>query len=180
MTHVNRDQTLQLTVKRENGKSLGSCSIDAANMIRDFTLAGARLLQKLAANELSSEVDESMHIDDSDSKESFGPWETIRDTGIPSCVKCITFTIAEGAATPAALEQLRRQFPGVIVVTDGAIAVRENTREKHEEEEAKIQRCERKASTSPPKAAAVRRSRQKRSPRIPPHTMVRRSGAGKN
>jgi hypothetical protein len=127
-----------------------------------------------------------VYISDPDSEESpereiektFMSWATIRRTVIPSCVERIKFTITEDA-TPAVLEQLQAQFPGVTIVIDGDISAGENARGELEEEEAKMEQRETKASTSPPKPAAERRPRRNRSPRILlPHPMLRRSEAG--
>jgi hypothetical protein len=150
---VNRYQTLQITVQDEDEESLGSCSVDAADIIKEFVLAGAGFLHEIVKDKVRQqppEVDEGVHIDDRDSvlgtqdilepaaEEKHMSWDAIRASVIPSFVKDITFTITEELSTPSNLEQLQAHFPGVATVIDTVFAAGDRARKELEQEKARI------------------------------------------
>jgi hypothetical protein len=68
-THANRPKTLQLFAE-DDGESLGSCSIDTADLTAEFIRAGAGFFGELLRDRVQQqpvEVDEGVHIDDRDS-----------------------------------------------------------------------------------------------------------------
>jgi hypothetical protein len=154
-TYATRYQTLQLFVEDEDGDSLGSCRIDAADIITEFIHAGAGFIGELLKDKVQPiEVDESVHSDDRDSVlgmqdtttnfaepeagEKSTSWDALRRSVIPSYVKDITFTITEEDLTGTTLEQLQTQFPGVAIVMDGVIATGEKIRKELEQEKARL------------------------------------------
>jgi hypothetical protein len=153
-TYATRYQTLQLYVEDEDGDSLGSCKIDAADIITDFVHAGAGFIGELLKDKVQPIEVDGVHIDDRDSVlgtqdaatnfaepeagEKSMSWDALRGSVIPSCVKDITFTITEEDLTTTTLEQLQNQFPGVAIVMDGVIAVGEKARKEPEQKKARI------------------------------------------
>jgi hypothetical protein len=53
---VNRYQTLQITVQDEDEESLGSCSVDAADIIKEFVLAGAGFLHEIVKDKVRQQL----------------------------------------------------------------------------------------------------------------------------
>jgi hypothetical protein len=154
-SHTNRYQTIQLFAEDEDGESLGSCSVEAADVITEFVMAGLGFFQEIVKDKVQqqpSEVDEDVNDRDSvlgtqdgpenlpepESEEKTLSWDAIRASVIPSFVKDVTFTIAEGDSTTANLEQLQAQFSGVATAVETVFAAGEKARKELEQEKARI------------------------------------------
>ncbi|KAL1792725.1 hypothetical protein ACET3X_009232 [Alternaria dauci] len=147
-------QTLELHLTDQDGDSLGSCEVDAENMVMDFVSAAAAFLKELVEDPVQpkkglTEADKGVHVDDRDSvlgsqtqespirdtpdnlheqdvRESTASWEAIREANIPSCVKEISFTINDEDLVPELREKLKSSYPGVTIVTPGTMTEKEN------------------------------------------------------
>jgi hypothetical protein len=147
---------LELHVKDGDGESLGSCDISPENIVMDFVGAAAVFLTELTKDSyqrknVSTEVDEGVHIDDHDSvlgsqtqdtadlpEQDAGrktpSWEAFRESNIPPCIRDVSFTINDEDLTPEVSKRLRDDYPGVNIVTPSTKAKEDTAREARAKE----------------------------------------------
>ncbi|CAA9956417.1 hypothetical protein PTMSG1_00025 [Pyrenophora teres f. maculata] len=132
---ANLPKTLELSVKDQDGRFLGSCTIETRDMMKDFVSAGAGFCEALTKNSVGTRAPVELDVVYSESATQtqeiavVAPdlksvvreisWEQIRGAKIPACVKEITFTMDDKVLTPDYREELQSEYPGVAILTPG-------------------------------------------------------------